>query len=164
VKNIYYLSKMKKIIVVPFLFICFLGMTQTYTPLVIEGSVWITHLDVSGIGAPFGSIDREYYLNGDSAISSINYKKLYYRAATYPNQLSSSVFSLFALMREDSVNRKVYGIFLDSDKYSCVLNQETLLYNFNLQINDSLKTDSSCLLLNDQKVLNITLGKTISVR
>ena len=126
---------------------------QQYVPLVVDSTHWFTTPSGQCLYPPPYSI-TEYYLVGDTSISSINYKKVYYRTETQNSCSFSSLssnFSLFALLREDTTTKKVYAILFENTN-SCPLNQEVLLYDFDLQVGDTLKQQDLCLLLNDDVV------------
>ncbi|PCJ28786.1 MAG: hypothetical protein COA97_00140 [Flavobacteriales bacterium] len=158
---------MKKLALILFFLFCFNSIeikAQAYVPLVVDSSVWRTNTQGPTFGFPQGSFITEYYLLGDTIVASLNYKKLYMRVAYWPDVLTSSITlsePLCGLLREDTINRKVYAILLQNlSGVSCPLNQGFLLYDFNKQVGDSLLYGSSCLIVMNHEVLNITLGNT----
>ncbi len=131
---------------------------QQYIPLVVDSTHWFTSPPPPIAPPPYEY--GEYYLVGDTTVASINYKKVYYRREWSSNGYGNltSNFSLVALVREDSLNRKVYGIIYNSTLNPCLLNQEILLYDFNIQIGNNLKSANLCLLLADDSVTSIAQG------
>lgn len=135
----------------------FSGKAQQYVPLVVDSTHWFLETPFWG---PPPYWYAEYYLLGDTVISSVSYKKVYSReelsSSGYGNMTTN--FLLAALLREDTTTKKVYAIPIQNYIGNCQLNQEILLYDFNLQVGDTLKASNLCLQLNDEVVTNITQG------
>lgn len=149
---------MKKLLIIALLTLFFCpktGKAQAYVPLVIDSTHWFSEKRPIIPVPPF--LYAEHYLLGDTIVSTINYKKIYYRqefANSYQNMVSP--YSLSALIREDTLTRKVYAILLQNPQdHSCPLNQEVLLYDFSAQPFDTLKGNDHCLLLNDNIITGI---------
>jgi len=150
---------MKKSILIVFFFsfiFCKDNKAQTYIPLVIDSSHWfLENKPYTPAPPPYDYID--YYLLGDTMVFSINYKKVYFRQEvtnSYKNMVSP--YSLYALIREDTLARKVYALLLQNSRTSlCPLNQEILLYDFSVQIGDTLKQNDLCLQFYDEIVQNV---------
>lgn len=125
------------------------GKAQAYVPLVVDSTHWFLEKKPY-YPSPPPYWYAESYLLGDTTVSSINYKKVFNRrelANSYKNMVSS--YSLTALIREDTLSRKVYGILLQNPQSQCPLNQEVLLYDFSIQVGDTLKQNDYCLLVYD---------------
>jgi hypothetical protein len=109
-----------KRLLIPFLFLLaclFSGsaVAQTYFPLPDSNAVW--------------SVDYDKYLvRGDSAVQSILYKKYYF---TKDSLLSPSSLQFKGLIRQDSLHKRIFGIKKGQ-------NIERLLYDFNLNVSDTL--------------------------
>lgn len=69
--------------------------------------------------------DQKYFVDGDSIVNAYEYKKYY-----FSNDSIVTTGSFFALLREDTLTRKVYAISSGST-------QENLLYDFSLEVNDT---------------------------
>ncbi|MFZ4414227.1 MAG: T9SS type A sorting domain-containing protein [Bacteroidales bacterium] len=69
--------------------------------------------------------DQKYFVDGDSSFNATEYKKYY-----FSNDSIVTTVSFFALLREDTITRKVYAIAAGST-------QENLLYDFSLAVNDT---------------------------
>lgn len=99
---------------------------QTYYPLVETNKIWSVG-EVTGVWGPYlehGS-SYLYWFNNDTLIEGINYYKIY---RTHDTTLNS--FTIIGYVGEDT-NKKVY--FKPS-----INEQERLLYDFSLNINDTL--------------------------
>lgn len=94
--------------------------SQTYVPFPDSNAVWnVSHATGS----------KSYKIMGDSVYNAITYKKYYAAQGTQSNTLQ---YTFFALLREDISNKKVFAIPAGT-------NQERLLYNFNLNLNDTVR-------------------------
>ncbi len=140
---------MKRISYILLLFLtfnAFQAKSQTYYPLVRDSVHWFVAVDNQIFGpGTYGSI-FEYYSIGDTTVSSTLYKKVYKRdiesvnSNYLPPYQPMSSYSLFALLREDTANKKVYSITLQNNpfNFNCAINQEELLYDFNLNVGDTV--------------------------
>lgn len=101
----------------------FLSLTgQDYKPLVVEGNSWST------VGWSWGYGWTEYYfIEGDTTINSINYKKVY----KTPDSLFQNNVAFWGGIREDTLNREVYY-------YRAEWTGENRMYKFGLDINDTV--------------------------
>ncbi|MBK8846793.1 MAG: hypothetical protein IPO27_09730 [Bacteroidetes bacterium] len=70
--------------------------------------------------------DEKYFVDGDSTYNSVNYKKY-----LFTNDSIVTTGTFFALLREDTVQKKVFSIASGST-------QEQLLYDFSLSVNDTI--------------------------
>ena len=83
-------------------------------------------------------VEFDYYVNGDTIVNGKKYKKLNTSGgySFIPNGPPDSTWycydSLYCLLREDTSTRKVYVCFPNYTK-------DTLLYNFNLHVGDTLR-------------------------
>jgi hypothetical protein len=69
--------------------------------------------------------DQKYFVDGDSSFNATEYKKYY-----FSNDSIVTTGSFFALLREDTMTRKVYAIAAGST-------QENLLYDFSMTVDDT---------------------------
>lgn len=125
--------------------IAFLSKTnaQDYQPMAIEGAHWI-------VGADLGStlwLDEQYSftIRGDTTVSGGNYKKVYKERFEFNNErkifTNRIIFSkLYALMRDDMTQKKVYAINLEESYFydDCPQNKEYLLFDFSVEKGDTL--------------------------
>ena len=117
-------------------------VAQDYIPLVKEGASWLifSQDDV-------GENADEYWnfiIKEDTLINSQQYNKVILRKLE-PIQNSDTYElldeTLFALLREEIENRKVYCIKLQDYKWGmeyCEINEEFLLYDFSYSIGDEI--------------------------
>ncbi|OQX76225.1 MAG: hypothetical protein B6D61_09105 [Bacteroidetes bacterium 4484_249] len=112
----------------------------TYKPLALEGAHWLVGFTDNNM-PPWAYYDiYQYVIRGDTVLGDIVYKKVYFRS------LTDSVFhyieneKLAGLVRDDTVNKKVYAINIDFDNlWECPEYEESLLYDFNKTIGDTLE-------------------------
>lgn len=115
--------------------ICSTIYTQTYHPFIAENKF----IKISNYPdlMPFAfDIINIYHFDGDTTIASKVYKKLYARDLSCCPEYA---YYLASLLREDTLEKKVY-IFLNSviyKDYPCY-NTEQVLYDFSLEVGDSL--------------------------
>lgn len=116
----------------------FLAFGQQNIPLLKDGNIWrVARAAINHPPDPWWIIKQQYYLNGDTLINGINYKKLY--SCDY----SPSLYNLFYLggMREDSLNR-IY-VYVDSNNFTfnpiIQPNTEYLVYDFGLNVGDTIR-------------------------
>ena len=152
---------MKKIIFILVL-MPFLAFGQQNFPLIKDGGVWRV-VTISPPDPPLypGSVFKEQFLmQGDTSFNNTVYKKIY--TCDYSPAITNKVF--YGGIREDSL-QKVY-FFLDSNQYFNSLQsnflkyrQEYLLYDFSLNIGDTLRVvnpQDSILVLN--KIDSVIIG------
>ena len=110
-----------------------------YEPLANENAHWKIgwyHYE-NPPWAPFQMF--QYVIQGDSTFNSFQYKKLYYRDLDDENPDLILSEELFGLIREDTLNQKVYAInFYDVEFSDCPTNNEYLLYDFDLAVGDTI--------------------------
>jgi hypothetical protein len=95
------------------------------TILLALNSVMGQNINFPDSNAIWSIYDQKYYVDGDSSFNANEYKKYY-----FSNDSIVVSGSFFALVREDTVTRKVYAIPAGSA-------QERLLYDFSLTIDDT---------------------------
>ena len=145
------------------------SIAQGYSPLIKENAQYFEHYLKSG---PIATVESAWNLkiSGDTIVNSLNYKKVYRRSMYSLDSTNFYYFHkaidpneapvLYALLREDTVLRKVWGIVLDSNiSFSgpfprCGVQQEVLMYDYSLLIGDTLNL---CLAgqFSDDTILNI---------
>ncbi len=111
---------------------------QDYIPLAVEDAQWVIRMWDPINNWPDGYYG--YFIKGDTVINSINYKIVYKREfeLAYNPPLTITNEYIFGAVRDDIVNRKVYGIsFIGQVSYDCAFNEEFLLHDFSLTIGDS---------------------------
>lgn len=111
---------------------------QSYNPTATEGAHWIVKHEIDGweVLAMW-----EYYCNGDSVIDGVEYKKVFRRelepTLDPPPFSPISSYVLFGFLRDDIINKKVYGLASQEYWYSyCSSETEFLLFDFSLQPGD----------------------------
>jgi len=105
---------MKKLYILSITFLIVSSVfSQAYRPMLSNSSEWYYYT----IGLGFQGT-TQYSIIGDTTVSNINYSKVYQTSNFNP-----------ALLREDSLNKKVYSIQWN--------NNEALLYDFNLNPGDT---------------------------
>lgn len=144
---------------------------QNYLPMAVDSSYWLLsdNYNCGNFGVIFDEHRVDYYLYGDTTITSINYKKVYRRTGykafcgdTIPP--SYSPFQLYGVIRDDTLNKKVYAIlFQNLNGTPCPINQEFMLYDFDLQVGDSIKTNDWCLISLSDKINSIMYSPTFSL-
>ncbi len=141
---------MKKLLFFAFLSltICFITGNQVsaqnkqpYQPMALEGAHWwVYHWDTNW--PPWQpSDDYQYVLRGDTVVNDVSYKKVYYRELTDEGSSLIEYESFLGLMRDDTMNRKVFLInYSLGVLWDCPVNEEFLLYDFGVSIGDTINT------------------------
>lgn len=131
------------IIIISFIGLSLFSQTTIYHPFPSNNAQWNESQSANGIPCEH----FQYNLSGlDTLIQSVSYKKILKTTVTYqlytsgPNTgmcnfccASSPVISYAGCIRNDSLAKKVYYIIPSTNK-------DTLLYDFSLQVGDTLKT------------------------
>lgn len=134
----------------------FSSFAQPYQPVGVENAHWFM-IAIQGGGS---SLDlHAFVVSGDTTINAISYKKLYYQdfANSYP--LSPPYLLeeeyLWGLVRDDSLERKVYVIVFEPYQYGyqCPIGEEQLLFDFSILPGDST---AHCLSLGGSWVVDST--------
>ncbi len=122
------------------LFSTALSQTNIYFPLPTANAIWREH---SGGYQCDCCSDYQYYIVGDTIIGNHQYKKITESGVRYYMDMNGlctyNVQGYFnnqfvGAYRNDSINRKVYGVI-----YPWYMN-DTLLYDFNLNLMDTIPT------------------------
>lgn len=125
--------------------VIFLGLpplhAQAYQPMAKEGAHWI--IGNQTLSPPWLSEKYSLTIRGDSVVNGKNYKKVFLEhfefnteSKTHTNKIAYSY--LYALMRDDTLQRKVYAIIREALQRYCSENEENLLYDFSAKEGDSL--------------------------
>lgn len=113
---------------------------QDYIPITSEGAHWIVRLDAMSTIEPVDGL-WEYHCSGDTSINDFTYKKIYFRNLVItqngPPFQSDESYVLFGLLRDDTINRKVYAIQILENYNTCPLDEEYLLFDFSLNVGDT---------------------------
>lgn len=117
----------------------FLAFGQQNYPLIKDGGIWReARAAINTPPDPWWIIKHQYIMEGDTTINSVVYKKVY--TCDYSPSISNKAF--YGGIREDSFGKVFF--FLDSNQVlnSNILqsNTEYLLYDFSINIGDTLKT------------------------
>jgi hypothetical protein len=112
--------------------------TNTYYPLPSDSTYWREW--TGGFQSGFCS-DYQYFISGDTTINGLLYRKIskmgvVYYEDTYGYCTNTIAYyytvEYYGAYRNDSTNKKVYGMFT-------YFENDTLLYDFNLNLGDTLK-------------------------
>lgn len=116
--------------------------SQEYIPLPEEDGFWkVEHWGPDCFDQePYGGLcsKSQTYLEGDTVINGISYNKIYENGMSfhsYPNPTSYWGPLYRGCYRNDIANKKVFYI-----RYWDTQNEEVLLYDFNLEIGDTIQT------------------------
>jgi hypothetical protein len=124
--------------------ICASGQVNKYHPFPTDSALWLQDLQTQGC-AGYCSSTRTMQV-GDTVINAVSYKRLYQQNGHYQMIGNSGPpmytpifafgpygpYSYTGALRQDTLNKKVY--FYPASG----MNHDTLLYDFDLQINDTL--------------------------
>ncbi len=113
---------------------------QNYLPLAVEDAHWVIRYDKMESIQPVDDL-WEYYCTGDTIIDDHSYKKVFIRDLVItqngPPFEAEGPYQLYGLVRDDTANKKVYAIKYNEFE-GCPENEEYLLYDFSLNIGDTL--------------------------
>lgn len=124
-------------------FIANISIAQTYVSLIDTGSVWFGANACDGGSPPYGSLDKTF-IQGDTIYKDLTYHKLirYLQSFYSYYTMGGTLYTEYGLVtdvpyfkvyiREDTALKRVYYINLPPDSI------ETLLYDFNLNVGDTL--------------------------
>jgi len=107
------------------------------------GDWWIRTQNFHNNGPGSPTTDDLYFTTGDTVVNALNYKKVNYISKGYATGPEPAINHFFTggiynfAYRNDSLNKKVYILLSDSI-------HETLWYNFNLNVGDTIKNTYSC--------------------
>lgn len=120
------------------------SMAQDYFPITGENKHWVViYYEIWG----FGNVENiyDYYMNGDTVIENMEYKKVYQRELIITEDLqppftAATNYQLVGLVRDLEEERKVYAIrYVENGWFSeCPLDEEYLMYDFSAQIGDDV--------------------------
>ncbi len=122
-------------------FVSFSQNYQGYVPFPTSDNYWVETYDIEG-NLPDTSIclTKQYYFEKDTTINGLQYHKMKMRKANRfgfsgcgPFATAAFTTSTFGYLRNDSINKKVWLRFPSS-------NTDSLLYDFDLEIGDTLKS------------------------
>jgi hypothetical protein len=134
---------MKKIILLIFLIgFTHAAFSQAYKPMLKENKTWVTQ-DWDGYvpwTGPWLYDCALWFLSGDSTVNGNTYYKLHSHDTTSfsgdPLLFPSSSNFTGILLREDSVERKIWGVQLPNDTI------ERIVYDFSLNIGDTMSSSN----------------------
>jgi len=127
---------------------------QDYNPLVKEGAIWvISYIDDYGIDNY-----NAFKIESDTIVNNISYQKVYNSQVEPISGQTEFRFinkSLFGLIRETGkqvflIKNENY-IFLSGD---CPLGEESLIYDFNLEIGDTIDLCNTMYFEDDPLIIN----------
>ena len=114
---------------------------QDYQPMAVEGTHWIVGSD--WLQTPWLDQKFSFTVRGDTSIQAIDYKKVY--RETFEFNDATKLFSdkiihssLYALIRDDTLQRKVFAITEATLYDNCPKGEEYLLFDFSLEPGDTL--------------------------
>lgn len=130
-----------------FMFILFPCMGQS---LIQEGKLWSNTV----IGTMPGGSYNSYFIKfmGDTAINTLQYKKI-----LRSNDVLHAKWTLDGCIREETATRKVFI-------YNTSIQKELLLYDFNLELGDSILTGDGVSYAKVTKIINGTFGNSKIIR
>lgn len=127
-----------KIQIIVFLLVSYSCFSQQQNdPFISENKYWVIKNKIYDGDGPCRSLGHYMlYFSGDTLVNDIQYSKLYYSNLSdlAPYKLQSKF--LYALLREDLVNRKVFAINILDQNYCS--SSENLIFDFNLVKGDTL--------------------------
>ena len=148
---------MKRTFIILFCTVIFSGaftQTNVYFPLPSDSTDWREY--AGGFQNGYCS-DYQYFISGDTLINGLLYKKITKMGVVYIQDIQGYCTNIIdyyytinyaGAYRNDSVNKKVYGMFY-------IFTSDTLLYNFNLNLGDTLPPSA---LNNPARGTNVVTG------
>jgi hypothetical protein len=132
---------MKVIFSLLFAILIQVSYAQKYQPLVEEGKYWIyDHYDLGPCYLKYVRAKEIRYFSGDTIINGYMFKKLvssFVPLNKSPLEISSKV--TLCLMREDTIERKVYVINNNDFVFPCFDGQEVCIWDFGLSVGDTIR-------------------------
>ncbi len=126
-------------------FFCLIVYCQQYEPYIKEGKIWKYYYECDGACGIWDAWIK-YYFKDDTLIGQEKYNKLYGEIISYNTYAWGEKDTLYlaALLREDTIVRKVF-IYYGLDIYSSspVYNKEKVLFDFSLEVGDTLTSYST---------------------
>ena len=106
----------------------------------------------------FGLSYYNYKTSGDTLIGAYTYKKVSYAYNLTPGPFNFSPYTFSFAYRNDSINKKVYYLDVTGG-----INKDTLWYDFNLNVGDTVKNSFSYLKTNIE-VMNRVVSSIDSIQ
>ncbi len=122
-----------------FFFIIQFAYSQEYVPFPEDSAVWRESWATGDSGYQTGSGGQQYFLYGDTVINDLEYSFLYdsnYHPFSPHIPFDSIQLSPVGLLREE--DKRIYFMNYDSWGDSLILQSERLLYDFNLEVGDTI--------------------------
>ena len=122
------------------LIICIPLLGQQYTKFIQPNKVWVIYYFCDG-PCSMGDITVKYYFSGDTIVDDKVYSRLYGELDHIPSIYGpQDTIYLASLMREDTVNQKVYINYSLKQFEECEhYNTEAVLYDFSVSPGDTVK-------------------------
>ncbi len=146
-------KSMRKILLQLLIMMLFKSGNAQYYPLPMTNAQWIYYGGINLLSCPSCIfVNYMYYTAGDTLINSISYVKI--SKMENPNLNNVAQYPTFTgAIRQDTTNRKIYIVLADSS-------YEDLLYDFSLQVGDTIKSvlhklAQNCFGFNVETVLSI---------
>lgn len=109
------------------------SQTNVYKPFPEGSAIWyMSKQSMSGLNY------YNYKTSGDTLIGAYTYKKVLYAYNITPGPFNFSTYTFNFAYRNDSINKKVYYLDVTGG-----INKDTLWYDFNLNIGDTVKNTYS---------------------
>lgn len=131
------------------------AQTSTYRPFRLDTAVWLEHYTPSGCtGVQCQQFNRKV-IDGDTLINALVYRKVYQQSGTVGQCSGGSSATCFfpsgspayiGALRQDTLAKKVY--------YH--MGHDTLLYDFDLQVGDTIPLSYSNMGMNGHKIVQKT--------
>lgn len=114
---------------------------QEYNPTAVEGVHWVIRYDDNSTFEPVDGL-WEYFASGDTVVNGLTYKKILKRDLVVtqngPPFETEEEYELFGLIRDDTLNKKVFAFNLQENNNYCPVDEEYLLFDFSLNIGDTV--------------------------
>jgi hypothetical protein len=144
---------MKKIILLFLLASALPCSYAQYKPMPMQNAEWINYGGVNLLGCPQCTfVNYKYYTDGDTLINAQSYVKI--KKTEIPNLNDVNSYPTYTgAIRQDTLNKKIYVILLDSTT-------ESILYDFSLQVGDTVNSvlhdlAANCFGFNTETIVSI---------
>lgn len=120
-----------------------IACSQDYLPIAVDQAHWLVALKDKESPMPYEYL-WHYYSRGDTTVDGNVYIKVYKQMAdtfstNNPPYTPFGPVSLLGLLRDDESSKLVYGVCYEENfSQECPVNEEFLLYDFSLQVGDSM--------------------------
>jgi len=115
--------------------------SQNYNSTAVEGVHWIVVNDYVSTPYPIDGL-WEYYATGDTLIGNKVYKKIFKRELStqqeFPPFEPVGDYELHGLLRDDTINKRLYAIQFSNINSGCPANAEYVLFDFSFEIGDTV--------------------------